>query len=98
MSVVVLLTLKAKPEAFEGLKSGLAQTLTETIAFKGCLGVHACADPETHSLVLYERWEDKSAQEAYIAWRTERGDMDGMGAALREPPLFETRDEVFSGP
>ncbi len=97
MSVVILVTLRTKPEAFEGLKSGLPQILPETVAFKGCLGIHVCADPDTHTLLIYERWESKADQEAYIAWRTGRGEMAGMAAALREPPAFETREDIFAG-
>lgn len=96
MSIVVLLTLKAKPEAFDALKSTMRQILPDTKTFKGNLGILACADPAEHTLILYERWENAEAQQAYMAWRGESGDLDAMGAALREPPLFETREDVFS--
>lgn len=96
MSVVILLTLKARPEAFEGLKSGLAGILPDTNAFAGCLGVYACADPDTHTLMLYERWNTPEDHDRYAAWRAESGGMKGLGEALREPPVSQTLEDVFA--
>jgi len=96
MSVVVMLTLKAKPEAFEDMKAQMAETLKDTNRFEGCLGVYACADNDDHSLIVYERWTAPEAQQKYIAWRQERGDLDAMGEALRAAPTFETREDVFA--
>ncbi|MFA5581615.1 MAG: antibiotic biosynthesis monooxygenase family protein [Paracoccaceae bacterium] len=96
MSVVVMLTLKTKPEAFEGLKEGLSASLVDTCKYEGCLGVYAAACPDTHTITLYERWEKPEDQQAYIAWRTERGEMNATGEALREPPIFQTLQDVFA--
>lgn len=96
MTVVVLLHLKAKPEAFETLTATLAAILSDTRAFEGCRGIHACASPGDHSALVYERWDSKAHQEQYIAWRAKRGDLDKLAALLRAEPVFETRDDVFS--
>ena len=35
---------------------------------------------------------DVADQKKYMAWRQERGDLDQMGKALREPPILRTMD------
>ncbi|PKP74552.1 MAG: antibiotic biosynthesis monooxygenase [Alphaproteobacteria bacterium HGW-Alphaproteobacteria-6] len=96
MSVVVLLHLKAKPDSFETLKATLAAILPDTRAFEGCLGICACADAEDNAMLVYERWQTKADQEAYIGWRAGRGDLDKLATLLRAAPVFETREDVFA--
>jgi hypothetical protein len=39
-------------------------------------------------VLFVERWETEQAYGDYIAWRTERGDMDGFAASLNAPPVM----------
>lgn len=96
MPVVVLLHLKARPDSFETLKSTMAAILPDTRAFEGCLGISACADPEDHGVLVYERWQTKADQETYIGWRAGRGDLDKLATLLRAAPVFETREDLFA--
>ena len=96
MSVIVLLTLKAKPDCYDELGSTLKNILIDTSAFEGCEGLYAAGDPKNHSFLLCELWGSIENQQAYMKWRQERGDLDVLGAMLREPPLLETRDFIFS--
>jgi len=95
MPIVVLVTFKAKPEAFEGLKSGLAGILPDTRDFPGSLGVSACADPASHTILIHERWNTPEDQQKYMAWRNEGGGMDGLGESLVAPPEFQTLEHIF---
>lgn len=95
MAIVILLTLRAREGDFGTLKDAMRATLPDTAAREGCLGVWACADPETESLLVYERWRDRAAQQSYMAWRAGRGDIERLSGLLREPAHFETREDVF---
>ena len=96
MSVIVLLTLKAKPDSYDELGSLLKNILIDTSVFEGCEGIYACGDSENHTFLLYESWASTENQQEYMKWRQERGDLDVFGTVLREPPIVETRDLIFS--
>ena len=95
MSVIVLLTLKTKPNAYEEFGDILKNILADTASF-GCEGIYACGDSENHTFLLYESWASTENQQEYMKWRQERGDLDVLGTMLREPPILETRDLIFS--
>jgi len=96
MSVVVLLTLKTKPNTYEEFGDIFKNILNDTASFEGCEGIYAAGDQEDHTYLLFEKWTSIENQQAYMKWRQERGDLDVLGAMLREPPLLETRDFIFS--
>ena len=35
------------------------------------------------------------SQQAYMAWRTERGDIDKLVSLLREPPQLDVMTHIF---
>ncbi|WP_417517227.1 putative quinol monooxygenase [Minwuia sp.] len=90
MSVVVLLEFKCRQEAYDGLKQTMSAILPDTAKFAGCEQIHAAADDENHSIVLYEVWDAVASQQKYIGWRQETGLMETLGPALREPPAVRT--------
>lgn len=95
MAIVVLLRLTPADGQFETVAAAMKTTLADTRAYAGCLGLWACADRDKGEILVYERWIDHDAQQAYIAWRKERGDLDRMQRALAAPPVFEFRDDLF---
>lgn len=97
MSIVMAVTLKVKPETYDGFVAGLGEMLAETRTRPGCLGLCLAGNPADSSVLLYERWDSIEDQQRYIAWRTERGEMDGMAAVLREEPVFQPMDDLFAG-
>ena len=96
MSIVILLTVKAKPESYENLKAGIAEALKTTKAFKGCLGIYAGGNARDHSILLYERWENPEVHQAYVAWRATNGGLREMADWFREPPQSVTVEDVFA--
>ena len=96
MSVIVLLTLKTKPNAYEEFGDILKNILVDTASFEGCEGIYAAGDQEDHTYLLFEKWTSIENQKAYMKWRQDRGDLDVFGKVLREPPIVETRDLIFS--
>ena len=96
MSMIVLLTLKTKPDAYEEFGTILENILSDTASFEGCEGVYAAGDLENHTYLLFEKWVSIENQKAYMKWRQDRGDLDVFSRVLREPPIVETRDLIFS--
>ena len=89
MSVVLHLHLKAKDDQYDALHATLTAILPDTAKFKGAELISCAANPEDKSFVIHEVWADRSDQEAYFAWRAERGEIDALGKMLREPPGME---------
>ncbi len=95
MSVIVLLEAHVKPEAVDELKSSLKALLPDTRAYDGCQGIDIYGNLEDGgNLVFYERWDSREHYEKYLAWRTETGVMDQLGAMLTAPPSIRYFERV----
>ncbi len=94
MSVTVLLEVAVKPNV--DLIGMMKQMLPDTRSFDGCEGVEVTQNQDdSNNIVLIEKWASRDHYDKYIAWRTERGDMDTLGASLAGPPsirYFDTAD------
>ena len=87
MSVQVILEFNAKPDCVEKVRAWLKGALPDTRAFDGCVTLHVIqnqADPT--GIVIVEQWDSRQQYENYLAWRTERGDMEIFGAMMAGPP------------
>jgi quinol monooxygenase YgiN len=94
MSIVVLLTAKAKEDQYDNLVTTMKTILPDTAARDGAEMICAAANPEDKSVIVYEVWDKPENQQAYLKWRAERGDLEKLAALLREPPTFEKLDQV----
>lgn len=95
MSVNVVLEVQAKPESIEKLKSTLENILPDTRAFDGCISVQVTSNQdEPLNLVLLEVWESRQKNEKYLAWRTETGAFEVLGAMLSQPPSIRYFDNL----
>lgn len=84
--VKVTMSVRLKPEAIDGFCGGLPEMIKDTAKRPGfqdlCIVRHA-----TEPLVMFiETWDTEQAYHDYIAWRTERGEMEGMTSIVTEPP------------
>lgn len=96
MSVVVMLTLKAAEGRYEELAETMKRAiLPDTAKRDGAQLIRAAGDPATGTIVLYEEWDRIESQEAYMAWRTDRGDIGKLVTMLREPPKVEQLALIF---
>lgn len=87
MAIDIILDLNVKPEHRDELIDTLAAILPDTRAFPGCNSVAVTVNEDDQcNIVLFEKWETRSDHEKYMAWRTERGDLDKLGALLAGPP------------
>ena len=89
MAVQVILEIDVKPEKLGDLKEFMSGELHHTRGFDGCDGltVHTNLEEPTN-LILVENWESREHYEKYLAWRTERGDMERLaGWVTGEPSI-----------
>ncbi len=95
MSVLVLLEAQVKSEAVDDMKSFLAEILPDTRAYDGCQGIDAHFNIEdTGNMVLVEHWDSRAHYEKYLAWRTETGVLDKLGAMLTGPPSIRYFEKI----
>ena len=84
--VMVTLDLDVKPEVIEPMCAGLPDMIKDTATRPGFIEIRIVRLPGTNRVKFVERWESAQAYEDYIAWRTERGDMDGFAESMNSPP------------
>ncbi len=97
MATFVTLNATFKPEALEGAVGWInsADGLPTTRKQKGCIQIDAYADSEkSNAILMVELWESKEDHQAYLKWRTERGDMDKLGSMLEGPPVIAYYERV----
>ena len=89
MSHTVMAEFPCAPGKGSELLSLLLPALADTRAFAGCLLVETYVDQDNPDLiVLWEKWADRSKQEAYMAWRVETGMLGLIGPFLGGAPRF----------
>jgi quinol monooxygenase YgiN len=83
----ILLTLKIVPERLAEFEAMMEVEALLTRAFEGCemLEVYVL-DAADGDVLFVENWRSEEDCQAYNAWRTERGDMDRLGAFFSAPP------------
>ena len=95
MSVIVLLEAQVKPEAVDEVKATLKEIIPDTRTYDGCQGIDIYGNLEDGgNLVFYERWDSREHYEKYLAWRTETGVLEKLGAALTAPPSIRYFERV----
>lgn len=88
--VKVTFRLKIKPEAVDAFCGALPEMVKDTAkrpGFRDLCVVRHSVEPGT--VIFIETWDSEQSYHDYIAWRTERGEMDGMAAILAEPPQLD---------
>ena len=95
MSVMVILEIQVKPENISNMKSLLAEILPDTRAYDGCQGIETHSNTEDPgNIVAIEYWNSRAHYEKYLAWRTETGVMDQLGAMLAGPPSIRYFEKI----
>jgi quinol monooxygenase YgiN len=87
MSIVVILDIKTATDKVDEMKNWMRDNLPDTRARDGAGAMTLLLDQDdpTH-IVVHEIWDSKEDHGAYMGWRTERGDMDVLGAMFAAPP------------
>ena len=95
MSVNVILEVQSKPENIQELTSTLQHILPDTRSYDGCAGVQVIKNQDNDlNLLIFETWKSRQHYEVYLAWRTETGALEALGALLSQPPSIRYFDAV----
>jgi quinol monooxygenase YgiN len=88
--VTITYILNLKPEASAPFCAVIPETLKDTKKFSGFRNIRIMKNKaDENQLIFIEEWDSEEDYMKYIAWRTERGEMDNMAAALTSPPKFD---------
>lgn len=64
----------------------LSSALIATRAYAGCRSVETYVDQDNPNvIVLWEKWDDRPSQEAYLAWRVSTGMVETLDPHLASP-------------
>ena len=98
MAVTAFLDLHLRDDAIAGAPAVLAETLKDTRAFAGCLGLEVLQDvADGAHLTVVERWESLQHDDAYRAWRATPAGASRLGELVAAPPVltrYETQSEL----
>ncbi len=89
MTVISVLELRLKPELVGSADDVLRDTLNDTRARPGCLGVEVAIDVDDPAhIVVVETWESLEADDDYRAWRASPDGASSLGSVIAAPPLL----------
>ena len=95
--ITSILDVRIAPEHVEGAPAAIEETLADTRAFDGCLGVDILVDvTDAAHFVLLERWESLEHDDAYRAWRATGVARNRMREIAAEPPILTRLDAVVA--
>jgi len=95
MSIIVIVTFKAKEDQYSDLAALLKSMLPVSAERPGAELLRAAGDPATATIMIYEQWDSVESHEAYRKWSSENRDPAPLIAMLREPPQTERLDHIF---
>jgi len=95
MSIVVVVTFKAKENKYADLTALLKTLLISTSERPGAEVIRAAGNPEDNSVSVYEQWDSEESLLGYKTWSSENRDPSALIALLREAPTSEKFEHVF---
>ncbi|CAD5995988.1 putative quinol monooxygenase [Agreia sp. COWG] len=89
MTITSFLDLRILADRVADAPKILADTLADTRAFDGCLGVDVLVDvADPRHFVAVERWQSIEHDDAYREWRTTDAGRSELGTIVSEPPVL----------
>ena len=88
LGITVTLEMIFNPGVGEAFSASLPEMLKDTAGRPGFRNIRAMRhkdDPDR--ILLIEQWDSEKHYQDYLAWRTERGDMEKMGAVVKSTQL-----------
>ena len=86
-SHTTMMTMQIAPGRMAEFEALMSVEAPLTREFDGCERFEVYAATSTPGVVLFlERWKSKEHEQRYVRWRTERGDMQRLGAFFSAPP------------
>ncbi|WP_340314491.1 antibiotic biosynthesis monooxygenase family protein [Rhizorhabdus argentea] len=78
--VFITMELDVKPEAIDAFANSFKTMIGDTAKFKGFRSLQVLR--QGTKMFLFEEWDSEADYGAYIAFRTERGDMDMLESIM----------------
>ena len=76
--VMITVKIEVKPEVIDDYLAALPESIREVAAHKGFRDIRCTRHKDNPNLFMWvENWDSAEDYDAYLAWRMERGDMDG---------------------
>ena len=95
--LVMLAELTIKPEKREAFFDYTVDNLALSRTAAGNISFDILLDQARPDQVLfYEVWESAEAQQAYMAWRVERGDLTTLMSFMAAEPKFTALQRIAS--
>ncbi len=95
MSIVVVVTFKAKEDRYADLVALVKTLLPVTSARPGAELIRSAGNPETATIVVYEKWDEVESYQNYRQWSSENRDPTVLISMLREAPESEQLEHIF---
>lgn len=81
--VTITFEFRLKPEAVGPFLQGASMMFQGTTDAPGFRSIRVVQNKDDPALILFvEHWDSEQAYRDYIAWRTERGEMDAFAQAV----------------
>lgn len=88
-NLVMLAELTIKPEKLEAFLAFTAENLAISRSYAGNIEFDILIDEtRPYTVLFYEVWESAAAQQAYMAWRVQAGDLTTLLSFLADEPKF----------
>ena len=88
-AVVMIAELTVKPDKLDEFLDYTVGNLAISRSYPGNIEFNILLDEtQPHTILFYEVWESLTAQQAYMAWRVEAGDLTRLMSLLAGPPKF----------
>lgn len=86
-SQIVLAELTIRPDRLEAFLDYVVESLQASRSYPGNIAFDILIDEADPDRVrFYEVWDSPTAQQAYMAWRVQAGDLTTLLSFLTEPP------------
>jgi quinol monooxygenase YgiN len=93
--LVMLAELSIKPEKQDEFLDYTVDNLALSRTAAGNILFDILLDPaQPNQVLFYEVWESAAAQQAYMAWRIERGDLTILMSFLATEPKFTALQRI----
>ncbi len=88
-NLVMLAELAIKPDKLEEFLDYTVENLKVSRSYPGNIEFHILIDEtQPDRVFFYEVWESAEAQQAYMAWRVQAGDLTKLLSLLAGTPKF----------
>lgn len=95
--LVMLAELTIKPEKIEEFLDYTVENLKISRSYAGNIEFDILIDEtRPNSVLFYEVWESADAQQAYMAWRIQAGDLTTLLSFLADEPKFTALRSIAS--